>query len=218
MQEGELRFLENGVPVCLKPGEYYIQRHGLLQEGIPLTDPPTYFYVEFQGTYEKSGIGLPLRGTFQEKNISSLTERMEKMYRGHHRDLFRLNSYLLRIFSELMANTPLKDEKQNTAFWVRSYLDSNYYTPITLEKLSQIFGYNKDYISRIFKEQYGLPPHQHLVNQRMEHACLLLETTELSAEQVALSVGYSDFSVFYRAFRKMFGISPGEYRLNGKNP
>ncbi len=217
MKEGELRFRENGALICLTAGEYYIQRHGLLQEGVPLSAPPTYFYVEFQGTYEEKGMGLPLRGTFQEKNVSSLIDRMEKLYLGHHQDIFRLHSYLLRIFSELMSTVSLKDEKQNTAFWVRNYLDSNYHAPISLEKLAQTFGYHKDYISRIFKEQYGVSPHQHLVSQRMKHACLLLETSDLSIEQIAMSVGYSDFSVFYRSFRKIFDISPREYRLNGKN-
>ena len=47
MLDGVLRFTEDGVPVELTRGEYYIQERGLLQEGPEVSDSPYYFYLHF---------------------------------------------------------------------------------------------------------------------------------------------------------------------------
>ena len=77
MLEGELRFLEDGREVTLQAGEYYIQRAGLLQEGLPLGRKlPTYFYVEFSGgDYQETGEGLALSGSFSATLSFALRER-----------------------------------------------------------------------------------------------------------------------------------------------
>ena len=212
MMDGELRFREDGKLFTLLPGEYYIQRNGLLQEGVPMDKPPIYFWIEFHASYSEDAIGLPLRGTFRMLNVVPLIERMEDLFHHHRADPFKLNSYMLRIFSELLSSSNYIDEKYNTAHLVRQYINANYPSQITLNSIAQKFNYNKDYIIRIFKEQYKITPHQYLIQVRMEHARWMLENTTVSADQTAVAVGYSDFSAFYRCFRKTFGISPGAIR------
>ena len=119
---------------------------------------------------------------------------------------------MLRIFGELFVCANPVNEKYNLAMLVRNYMDANYSSRITMDDVAKQFGYAKDYIARIFKEQFHITPHQYLINLRMEQARWMLENTCLSAEQIALSVGYSDFSAFYRCFRKSFGTSPGSVR------
>lgn len=54
---GVLRFVEDGVPVEVHGGEYYIQKRGLLQQGVVPSDCPVYYYVHFSGTWsDESGI------------------------------------------------------------------------------------------------------------------------------------------------------------------
>lgn len=212
MMDGELKFREDGKIITLHPGEYYIQREGLLQEGVPLKDPPIYFFIEFSGTFSDGQFGLPLHGTFSAAKVVPLLERLEELFLRHHADLFKLNSYMLRVFSELLGGRAIVNEKYNTAYLIRNYIDSNYNTKITLADISKKVGYTEDYIARIFKEQYKITPHRYLTSLRMEHARWTLENTSLSAEQTALTVGYSDFSAFYRCFRKTFGVAPGAIR------
>ena len=112
MMDGELRFREDGKLFTLLPGEYYIQRNGLLQEGVPMDKPPIYFWIEFHASYSEDAIGLPLRGTFRMLNVVPLIERMEDLFHHHRADPFKLNSYMLRIFSELLSSSNYIDEKQ----------------------------------------------------------------------------------------------------------
>ena len=222
MMDGELKFMENGTEITLLPNEYYIQQDGLFQEGVPLTHPPIYFFIEFHGTYSDTNVGLPLRGTFNPTTLVPIMERCEELFRKHQTDAFNLNSYMLRIFSHLLQNEPLFDKNYNTAHLIRNYINSQYSSNLTLKSISKKFGYDEGYLSRIFKKRYGITPHKYLNQVRMEHARWLLENTDTSATQTAVAVGFDDFSLFYRNFVKTFGVSPrnvrkkAEQELNSK--
>lgn len=211
MTDGILRFREDGKDIELSPGEYYIQRDRLFQEGVRLGEVPVYFYIEFAGSYsESSDAGLPLRGHFRPRNILPILEHFEELYKTHKANPFLLNSYMNRVFSELWAANPHHDETAHVAGLIRDDLDARYAEQISLGDLSRRFGYAEDYIIRIFKKQYGITPHRYQIQLRMEHARWLLENTDLTAQEVADAVGYHDFSAFYRSFRAHCGISPSE--------
>ena len=72
--------------------------------------------------------------------------------------------------------------------------------------------YTEDYISRLFQKEFGITPHKHLINTRLEQAMWLLESTDLSAERISAAVGYGDFSAFWRAFTSKYKLSPGAVR------
>lgn len=213
MMSGVLRFRENGRDIELSAGEYYIQQHGLLQEGVRLGEMPVYFYVEFMGTYgDADARGLSLRGMYQKRNIMPITEQFEALFKERCANPFLLNSYMNRLFGELCRGTPLQDGQSQAARLIRHDVEAHYTETLKLSELARRFGYTTDHITRLFKEQYGMPPHRYQIGLRMEHAQWLLENTELGVEQIAYAVGYRDFSAFYRAYRKAYGYSPGEVR------
>ena len=216
MLDGVLRFIEDGKEITLTRGEYYIQRQGLFQEGIPLESPPIYFYVEFYGHYSDEENGLALRGRFSPEKLSGITESLEALFKNHKANFFLLNSYMCRIFSELLENTPPLNEKTNTARLIKNFISSNYYSQTKISDIAKNFGYAEDYIIRIFKEIYGITPHKYLTNIRLEHARWLLENTDKTADEIAISVGYNDFSTFFRAFKSAYGNSPREIKRTTK--
>lgn len=218
MMDGELNFYEDGVPLTLTAGEYYIQRQGLFQEGIPNAKPPIYFYVEFLGTYsEDEERGVPLRGRYEKKHILPILEQFEYLFKNHEANPFLLNSYMNRIFSELWVGNARCDEQMQTARLIRNDLDARYAETVSVEELGYRFGYTADHVTRIFKKRYSTTPHQYQIKLRMEHARWLLENTNLGVERVADAVGYRDFSAFYRAYRKAFSVSPrqGKQKYDG---
>ena len=208
MTEGVLRFAENGKEIELTRGEYYIQRQGLLQEGLPLDRPPVYFFIEFDGSFSEGSDGLSLRGRFDTQRIQTLTERFEKAFTRHTADPYTLNSYMLRILSELLSTSSESDENSNLAELVKNYINANYSSKISLDDIAKKFSYTPDYIGTVFKRTFGITPHRYLSEVRMEQARWLLENTRMSAEQISASIGYEDFSSFYRCFKKTFGSSP----------
>jgi len=212
MLSGTLSFRENGEELLITEGEYYIQRGGLLQEGSLCCPDAVYYYIHFEGAFSEESGGLGLHGRYNAKNLLPMLERLKASSDTGGADLFRLNAQMLRIFSELLAQGPRYDESESVAYRLKNYLDTQYAQRISLEELSHDFGYTKDYLIRIFKDRYGIPPHQYLIRRRMDQARWLLEGSALSTEQVSAAVGYADFSAFYRAFCKTHGCSPKSIR------
>ena len=107
------------------------------------------------------------------------------------------------------SHTPsLKRDLMN----IKDYLDQHYQKKITLDQLAEMFFINKFYLTRIFKEQFGITINSYLLQIRITHAKQLLRFSDLSIEKVAAECGMSDANYFARMFRKVEGISPGEFR------
>ena len=73
-------------------------------------------------------------------------------------------------------------------------------------------GYHPHYLTRIFKERFGITPKQYLTDLKLKKACGLLCSTELPVAVVAESLGFEDALAFSRLFRREYGVSPSNYR------
>ena len=102
--------------------------------------------------------------------------------------------------------------KAGTIQHVKDYLDSHYQEKILLDDLSERFFINKFYLTRSFKEQFGVPVNTYLLQNRITHAKQLLRFSELPIEVIGQKCGMQDANYFSRMFRKVEGVSPGEYR------
>lgn len=102
-------------------------------------------------------------------------------------------------------------QKQNVQE-VKDYIDAHFTEKLTLDNLADRFFINKFYLSKIFKEQFGTSINSYLLQVRVTHAKRLLRFSELSIEQIGYECGISDANYFSRMFKKIEGISPGEYR------
>lgn len=97
---------------------------------------------------------------------------------------------------------------------IKEYLDNHYAEKITLDDLAERFYINKFYLTRIFKEQFGVPVNGYLLQLRITHAKQLLRFTDWTIERVGQECGMDDPNYFARAFKKIEGTTPGEYRRN----
>lgn len=93
------------------------------------------------------------------------------------------------------------------------YVNEHYDDPeLGVGKISELFGFNQNYVSQMFKksEQEGFTAY--LTRVRMGHAIQLLRESDCQIREVGEQCGYSDYFYFARVFRKYTGRSPGEYR------
>ena len=80
-----------------------------------------------------------------------------------------------------------------------------------MERLADEFYVSKYHIAHVFKENVGLSIHQYITKKRL---CLCQEAirAKMNITEVYHAYGFGDYSSFYRAFKKEFGISPKEFR------
>ena len=125
--------------------------------------------------------------------------------------LVSLLSLLMEESHSLTSHSSDKSRKRNLQS-VKEYIDTHYAEKITLDQLSSQYFINKFYLTRSFKDQFGTPVNNYLIQVRVTHAEQLLRFTELSIEKIGQECGMNDANYFSRIFKKIEGIAPGEYR------
>ena len=88
----------------------------------------------------------------------------------------------------------------------------NYFKNLKLKDVALELGFHPHYMTRIFREQFGIPPKQYLMDLKLKKACGLLQSTGLPVSVVAESLGFEDALAFSRLFKKEFSMSPSAYR------
>ena len=84
--------------------------------------------------------------------------------------------------------------------------------PHSVQSLAQLVGLSRSAFMSRFTRVIGKSPMAVLRGLRMRQAAALLMGDRLSIEQISRVVGYASRSSFFRAFRKVYGIEPSEYR------
>ena len=83
----------------------------------------------------------------------------------------------------------------------------------SLVQLAAVARLSPYHFARQFKAATGLPPHQFVILRRVERAKQLLHAgTDLSLAEVALHAGFSDQSQLSRHFKRLVGVTPGQFR------
>jgi AraC family transcriptional regulator len=93
-----------------------------------------------------------------------------------------------------------------------AFLESCYEQDITLDQLARLAGMSKMHFVRAFRACFDETPYQALKRIRLERAASHLRAGRTSVSEVALAVGYTNFSAFARAFRRHHGLPPSSLR------
>jgi AraC family transcriptional regulator len=95
---------------------------------------------------------------------------------------------------------------------VQEYIDANLGKNITLSEIASVADMSLYYFAVLFRQSTGLSPHRYILNRRVELAKGLLRDSKLSVLDVSISVGFEHQNNFARAFRRLIGVSPTQFR------
>ena len=117
---------------------------------------------------------------------------------------------------ELIANKIVNKKKvgqQNSAAKIMEYINENYNdNMLSVKHISQVFGIHENHVSRLFRNEYGENLSAVIERRRIEKACELIKNTNMKIGEISEAVGYSTDISFRRVFKRVTGMSPGEYR------
>lgn len=117
-----------------------------------------------------------------------------------------------RLLAAGQALTPSHSPNNPTIRDIARYLDAHYDEDISLQDIASRFYLSREYISRKFKQEYGVNLSDYLCQIRMSKAKLLLLNDKLRLHHIAGMVGYQDEKYFGKVFKKLEGVTPGEFR------
>ena len=125
---------------------------------------------------------------------------------------------LYEFFSVLTENTSFQNNKRSYVRDAMHYMDFCYDRKITLTEVAKSVNLEKSYFAKIFKRETGVTVTEWIRDLRVRKACRLLETTGLTVQQIALSVGVENQLYFSKIFKKIMGVAPTDYRKNLTRP
>ena len=85
---------------------------------------------------------------------------------------------------------------------------------LPLKELAARVKLSPSYLCFLFKRQTGQSPSRYLKDLRMQQARELLETTLLTVKEITAKVGLKDESHFMRDFKRVYGLTPSQYRTH----
>ena len=91
-------------------------------------------------------------------------------------------------------------------------MEANPSQNLTLQKMAESVNLSPPYFCNLFKAVTGVSPAKYLKSLRMQQAATLLTTTFLSVKEIVCRVGLTDESHFVRDFKRLYGVTPTEYR------
>ncbi len=120
--------------------------------------------------------------------------------------------YLARLYERTVNGETATSTKNERIDELIKYIQSNFGSRITLEYLAEYAHLTPEYLSRYFKKVTGKNLSEFIAEVRIEKAKYRLRTSSWPVSQVCEYCGYGSESNFQKAFRKMVGMSAGEYR------
>lgn len=148
--------------------------------------------------------------------VDNLATALSSRHTGYE---FMTQGYLYQLLGIILEEHLYKEDTRdlaevgrlNSIKNVLTYISENYNSNISLDMLARIAGMNPKYFCRYFRSMTERTPIDYLNYYRIECACEMLTTKNISVKETAISCGFNDESYFIKIFHKYKGITPKQF-------
>ena len=234
-----LYLLEGTVNIEVEQKQTHMQKDDILlinpdrRRNISYTDKPLIMHLLIDYAMVKKAcqeqdvlFWCDSAGSDHEK-YEELRTLLKKLIRHHvqlenYEDSFAFLSDCYAILQQLTFQFMVKaadvqwneegDRFEERLFKINNYINSNYDQAISIKDLSEKLFLSIGYLSRFFKKNYGMNFASYLTNVRLVHAADELLYTNISVTRVAYDCGFTSAAIFNKAFKKVYNVTPTEFR------
>ena len=171
-------------------------------------------------------VSLPFfrTGVIQDDSLASIIYQLHLAMEPAHASTLERQSRLLWMLTQLILRhaedrPPIRKtgQERGSVRLVRDYIEAHYGEDLSLDRLARIANLSPFHLIRVFRNQTGLPPHAYLTQVRVRHARTFL-AQGWSIAPVAMETGFVDQSHLTRHFKRIVGVTPGQYSKIVQDP
>lgn len=153
-------------------------------------------------------------------SIYPILQSIAKEYHGENNPIYQ-NILLTKTLIDV-SRLILNDNQQSINYidLIKDYIQFNYFSINNIDEIADYVGLNKIYMQRLFKQYNNKTIWNYLTELRIKEAAHILKFTDIPVGDIDKYVGINSRQNFYILFKKIYGVSPSEYRkssLNNKN-
>jgi AraC-like DNA-binding protein len=124
--------------------------------------------------------------------------------------IFRVMTELIKRYADCGSSEQQLGKEKRAIQLVRLFIEEHFAESVTLNRLAQYVSLSPYYLLRAFRAEVGMPPYEYLESVRIRHTQRLIRAGKPLAE-VAAEAGFSSQSHMTRHFKKIIGVTPGQY-------
>lgn len=155
-----------------------------------------------------------IRGGISAPVAYSLNDRYVELIDGCKTlgELVEINNSIMQDFTQRVHNCKQSPKISVPIQTCCDYISMNITQKLNIEDISKQVGYSNYYLTRKFKQEMGIPINQFIRSKRIEHAKILLTTTNINIQEISAQLHFGSRSYFASTFLSEVGMSPSEYR------
>lgn len=140
-----------------------------------------------------------------------LDNALEEARKRTNESLIRKNVHFINALVRISENAK-QIGISTLAQKIKNYIDTHLESDINIFEIAKEFGYSKQHIIRIFKENFHQTPSKYILETRLEMSLTFLSESYLTVSEIAQRCGFKDLNYFSRQFKKNYTLSPSAYR------
>ena len=181
---------------------------------MPYLDGHTFMKAVRESGLDTEFVMLSAYGTFEDARTFFQQEGFDYLLKPLQ--IPEVQLVLEKLATKLARKHPQQtvdsEEAVNPSFAeLVEYVHTHFYEKFTLEQLGKKFGLSAGYICTLFAKKHNTTLTCFVTQARMEHAVVLLTTSNLSLKQIANECGYKDYFYFNKVFKGYYGMAPSQY-------
>lgn len=212
--------------VSISSGDIFFMPRGKAHEYFPCEKKWDVRWLVFDGLGIedlKNELGLTKPIVVKSEDLSSLQNLFDRMFITLKADRVYGN-YLcsglvyqfIMEFHRMVLSVPNANVKNEILIPVLNYIEDNFRKDFSVSELAAVSGVSQQYMGRLFKQTMNISPEKYIICRRIGESKQLLLETDKSIAEISKMCGFSGSGYFSTVFRRSEGVSPSEYRKNGK--
>ena len=119
-------------------------------------------------------------------------------------------------FTKRVADAKIPKDMSSDIFKCIQYISNHINQPVTVEQIAEILHMDRSTLSKKFKRELGFNISNFIMRRKLEEAKTLLNYTDKTISEISEYLCFSSQAYFQNVFKKKYGITPREYRINNK--